>query len=158
MATPADVPRQNTGDYYPQAIVFDAICLHSLPVVGPAVFVPASSSGPASGILLVDHPELSVGSLATLTSPVGSFSVTIAAPQVLGPVPTQPPAIPVAITDAYEAHLRTCRSIRVAGPNGVMEALRVAQAWFRRSSRYASLLGRYQEVKEGLASILQEKA
>lgn len=158
LVTPVDVLRRNIADYYPNVIVFDAACLHSPPLVGPAVPVSASSWALASTVSTVDHPVMFTGPTDTVISPLGSLAVTIAAPQVFAAVPPLPPAIPTSATEAYEALLGTCQSVSVTGLKGVVEALTAAQARFRRSLRYASLVGRTQEVKEALEIILEENA
>lgn len=89
---------------------------------------------------------------------MGSLAVTIAALQVITPVPPPAPAIPAAVTKAYEPLLDTCRSVGVPDPKWVVEPLRAAHVWVRRSSRYASLVGQNQEVKDALATILEENS
>lgn len=95
-------------------------------MVGPDFPVPASFRTPASGIPLVDHPEVFVGPTATVKSPVGSLAVTIAAPPVVATVPPQ--QLAVSIKEAYEALLGTCRSVGVAESNWVVKGLTAAQA------------------------------
>lgn len=94
--------------------------------------------------------------MATGTCSVGSLAVTLAASQVIAPVPRLPSTIPAAATKAYEVILETCRSVGVAELKRMVQALRAAQAWVRRSSRYVFLVGRNQEVKEALPTILDE--
>lgn len=101
---------------------------------------------------------MSTESTATVTSLVGSLAVTIAAPLVIALVPPPAPAIPAAFTEAYEALFGSCHSVGVTEPKGVVQALRAAQAWVRQSSRYASLVGWNQQVKETQATILEENA
>lgn len=158
LATPVVVPRRNMADYYPQAIGFDAACLHPPPLVVLSVPLPASSWAPASNVSAVEHPEMSTGPTATGTSPAGSLAVTIAATEVIGPVPPLLPAIPATVTEAYQALFGTRRSVGVAEPKRLLEALRAAQAWVQQSLRYASMVCRNQTVKEALATILDEKA
>lgn len=95
--------------------------------------VPDSYWAPPSNVLAVEHNEVSTGLKATVTSPVGSLAVIIAARQVIAAVPPPPPTIPTALMEAYEALLGTCRSVSVVEPKGLVEALRAAQALVRRS-------------------------
>lgn len=80
LVTPVDAPRRDMANYYPQSIGFDAACMHSPPFVGPSLPVPASSWALSSIVPAVEHLEVSTGPTATVTSPVSSLSVTIAAP------------------------------------------------------------------------------
>lgn len=53
----------------------------------PAVPVPASPWSPATNILAAEHPEVSIGPAASVTSLISSLTVTIAAPAVIARAP-----------------------------------------------------------------------
>lgn len=157
LATLMDVSGCNFADYYQRATGFDANGLHPPLLVEPVVPVSASSWAPASNFLTVEYPEIFIAPMTTAASPVGSFAFTFAASQVIVLLQHSPPVIPAAVTNAHYTLLGTRRSVVVVAPKEVVVALSAAQPWARRLSRYTSLVGRTQEVKDAQATILEEK-
>lgn len=84
---------------------------------------------------------------------LGLLAVTVSASLVVAPGQPRPPAIPTTATEPYEARLGTFRSLGVTETKYLVETMRAAEAWVRRSSRYVSIFCRNNEVKVARATI-----